>query len=108
MKLRWKEFERRVRRPLRARIAQSPADWKEYRRYGWWQKLTQTVHLPGWTARIVLLPMAAGALVGGFGNSSNLVGAILIWVGLAVIWRLGQLTMIRRMISAKAKVMIEK
>ena len=40
MKLRWKEFERRVRRPLRARLRQSPADWKEYRRYGWWQKLT--------------------------------------------------------------------
>ncbi len=96
MNLRWKEFERRVRLPLRARIEQSPADWEEYRRYGWWQKLTQTVHLPGWTLRILLLPMAAGALSSGLRASSILVSAILIWVVLAVIWRLGQLTVALR------------
>ena len=96
MKLRWKEFERRVRRPLRARIAQSPADWREYRRYGWWQKLTQTVHLPGWTLRIVFVPMAAAALGGGLGASRFLPGAILVWVVLTVLWRLGQLTVALR------------
>ncbi len=92
MKLRWKEFERRVRRPLRARIAQSPADWREYRRYGLWQKLTQTVHLPGWTLRILFVPMGAAALAGGMGGSSTLLGAILVWVILTAIWRLSQLT----------------
>ena len=96
MNLRWKEFERRVRQPLRARIEQSPADWREYRRYGWWQKLTQTVHLPGWALRILFLPMAAGALSGGMRASSILVSAILIWVVLAVMWRLGQLTVALR------------
>ncbi len=96
MNLRWKEFERRVRQPLRARIKQSPADWQEYRRYGWWQKLTQTVHLPGWTLRILFLPMAAGVLSGGLRGSSILVSAILIWVVLVVIWRLGQLTVALR------------
>lgn len=92
MKLRWKQFERTVRGPLRARIAQSPADWTEYRRYGLWQKLTQTVHLPGWTLRILFVPMAAAAVGGGPGGSKILVGAILIWIVLTVIWRVAQLT----------------
>jgi len=96
MKLRWKQFERKLRSPLRARIAQSPADWKEYRRYGWWQKLTQTVHLPGWTLRLLLLPMVAGALARGLGNSSILAGTILFWVVFAVAWRLGQLAVALR------------
>ncbi len=96
MKLRWKEFERRVRKPLRARIQQSPADWEEYHRYGWWQKLTQTVHLPGWTLRILFLPLAVGVFGGGLRTSTILVDAILIWVVITVIWRLGQLTVALR------------
>jgi hypothetical protein len=96
MKLRWKELERRVRRPLRARIAQSPVDLQEYRRYGWWQKLTQTVHVPGWVLRLLFLPIAGGALMGGLGGSSILVGAILTWGVFAVFWRLAQLTVALR------------
>jgi hypothetical protein len=94
--LRCKAFERRVRRPLRARIAQSPADWREYRRYGLWQKLTQTVHLPGWTWRIVLVPVVAAALGRRLGGPSFLPVAILVWVVLTVIGRLGQLTVALR------------
>ena len=96
MNLRWKEFERRVRGPLRARIAQSPADWREYRRYGWWQILTQTVQLPGWTVRLLLLPMAGGVLASGRSGFHILMGTILGWVAISVAWRLGQLTVALR------------
>jgi hypothetical protein len=58
--------------------------------------LTQTVHLPGWALRILFLPMVAGAFSGGLRASSILVSAILVWVVLAVIWRLGQLTVALR------------
>jgi hypothetical protein len=91
MTLRWKAFERRLRSPLRARIAQSPADWQEYRRYGWWQILTQSIHLPGWTLRLLFLPMAVGVLANSRSGFHILTGTILVWVVISVVWRLGEL-----------------
>ena len=98
MNLRWKEFERRVRAPLRARIAQSPEDLEVYRRYRWWHRLTRTVHSPAWALRMVFLPIAATALAGGLGRggSSILIGAILIWIVLVVTLRLAQLAVALR------------